>query len=185
MNHDVQLIFGGAWSGKTARAEVLAKSYDHVAWIGTASRSMPEMDEHIKALQSARPKHWQHFDSPLNLTDTLRNTQKSSASGLIVIDSVSQWLSNEIAQKAARHDDRQLIEILRHESDEFVEMLQGCARTHALLIVSADFGQSLAPQDSAQRTLRRCVGTTNIRIGALSKTVELIQAGFVIFKNMR
>ena len=185
MKQELHLIFGGAWSGKTARAETLARSYSQVIWIGTGARTIPDMDEHIRSLQAGRPNHWQHIESPLDLIPKLKEIRKKADHCLIVIDSFSQWISNEIAHRSNRHDDRQLMEIGKHESDEFFSEIESASKSNSILVISADFGQSLPPQDAAQRTIRMCVGTTNARLGSMARTTELIQSGFVIYKNQR
>ena len=104
---------------------------------------------------------------------------------MIVIDSFSQWISNEMASKSNRYDEQQLLELCRREADDFFSEIEATAKSNSILVVSADFGQSLAPQDSAQRIIRMCVGMTNAKLGSISTSAELIQAGFVIFKNQR
>ncbi len=185
MKHGVQLILGGAWSGKTARAEFLARAHVRALWIGTGSRALPELDSHIKSLQAGRPPNWVQIDSPLNLVATLQDIKKQLDNSLLVIDSFSQWICNEVAHKAARHDDKQLMDLCKYEAEEFFSEIESLAKTNSILVVSADFGQSLPPHDAGQRAIRMCVGMTNARLGSISSSAELMQAGFTIHKYQR
>ena len=181
MAANISLILGGAWSGKTSRAALVAAQSPDVTWIGTAAETVPELAEHIHALRSERPPHWHHIAAPFELSKTLISVANSAGHGLIVVDSISQWLSNEIARHAARHDDEQIKKILTRDVEELCEIFVGTLKHRHLLLVSSDFGQSPPPQDSHQRILRMSVGTTNTKLAALAQRVEIVMAGLVVF----
>ena len=183
MAANISLILGGAWSGKTARAQQLASEHHQVLWIGTATETLPELADHIRTLRASRPAHWHHISAPFDLIEALRDASESNPATFIVIDSISQWISNMIARSAARHDDQQVASIITRDVEELCETLSRHSRREQILAVSSDFGQSMPPQESHQRILRRSVGQANVQLAALSKTTEIMMAGVVIFSK--
>ena len=183
MTNEFLFICGGAWSGKTARAVHFAKAHQNVVWIGTASPTAPQIKERIESLQAERPRHWRHLEAAFDLPDAITKANHEDASSLFVVDSVSQWISNEIARKSARLDENQLFDTMARESDDFITAIKQCAVKRPLIIVSADFGQSMPPQLAADRTLRMCVGLLNTRLTALSNSMNVCFAGVVIYSQ--
>jgi adenosyl cobinamide kinase/adenosyl cobinamide phosphate guanylyltransferase len=183
MDAHISLILGGAWSGKTDRAQQIASEHHHVLWIGTSTETLPEIADHIRTLRARRPAHWQHVAAPFDLTDALRYALKSETKTFVVIDSISQWISNLIARSATRYDEQQVANIIARDVEDLCELLTRHRRTDQILIVSSDFGQSLPPEDSHQRLLRRSVGQSNAQLAALSKTIEIMIAGVVMLSK--
>jgi len=183
MTSRLTFISGGAWSGKTARAESIAQSYEQVVWIGTALTTLPELAVSTKLLQTARPSHWIHVDAGFNLPETFEKIQREYKTSTIVVDSISQWLCNEFAKGTSRFDEQQLASSLERDVQEVCMMAKRASLTQPVIIVSSDFGQSLPPQDHLQRILRHTVGKTNQDFAQAATHVEILFAGIVIHQK--
>jgi adenosyl cobinamide kinase/adenosyl cobinamide phosphate guanylyltransferase len=105
----------------------------------------------------------------------------ASNSEVVVIDSVSQWLANLIAQGSAKYDEGQMRGVLDRETDALLRTLTDASRHQSLITVSADFGPSLPPDDPSQRLLRQYNGSLNQGLARLSARAEYIFAGMVTF----
>jgi adenosylcobinamide kinase/adenosylcobinamide-phosphate guanylyltransferase len=139
--------------------------------------------ERVEQLQAERPKHWRHIESPFDLPEAIAEAHKADKNSLFVIDSLSQWISNEIARKSGLTDDRQLLDSMSRDIDDCVKVITNCLATRPVIVVSADFGQSMPPQIAADRALRMFVGTSNTRLAEISGAMEVILAGVVIYKK--
>ncbi len=181
MSANITLILGGAWSGKTARAAKLASQHQRVTWMGTATESLPDLADHVRSLRAQRPAHWHHLSAPFDLVEAVKNAVHTSPGDLIVIDSVSQWIANLVARSTSLHDEQQAANIIARDVEDLCQTLRQCVPFKELIIVSGDFGQSMPPQDPHQRLLRRSVGQANHQLAAISRTMEVIMAGVVIF----
>jgi len=89
----IELISGGARSGKSALAEKKARnSQKQICYIATATSGDAEMAERIKHHQQNRPSSWQVIEEPVQLAGAIeRNTQ---ADRIILVDCLTLWLSN-------------------------------------------------------------------------------------------
>ena len=183
MTSRLTFISGGAWSGKTARAESIAQSYEHVIWIGTALTALPELAVSTKLLQTARPSHWIHVEAGFDLPEVFEKVQRENKTATIVVDSISQWLCNEIAKSTSRFDEQQLASSLESEAQELCLMAKRASLIQPVIIVSSDFGQSIPPQDNLQRILRQRVGKTNQDFAQAATHVDVLFSGIVIHQK--
>ncbi len=183
MKAKLLFISGGSWSGKTARANQMASSSEDVIWLGTALPTSPSTSERIAILKAQRPQTWTTVDTPFDLTNSFLSARKKHPQSLIIIDSVSQWIGNEIAKRSSKHDEEQLANILIRDTDEL------CHHIHQdlgpIIMVSSDFGASPPPQDAALRVLRMVTGRANQAIANVSDQVELMMAGIVFSTTMK
>lgn len=177
MTIDLLFICGGAWSGKTARATHLASRHSEIVWLGTAANTVYGINERVEMLKAARPRTWVNVDTPFDLPTAFSDARKRYPNALIIIDSVSQWIGNEIAKMSTKHDEWQLAEAITRDIDDFCSLLERSNRP--VIVTSSDFGQSPPPQEPSSRVLRMCTGRTNQRLSALANVVELMMAGIV------
>lgn len=180
MSHDLLFICGGAWAGKTERASSIACTHEHVVWIGTAAHTLPDLSHHIEQLKSRRPEHWAIVDAPFNLAEAIKTARMKNPGSVLVIDSVSQWVSNEIAKRSGRTDERQLQDSLAFDLDELISIIRDSMLSAPVIAVSSDFGSALPPQEPAVRVLRKTVGHANQSLSALAGRTEIMMAGIVI-----
>ncbi|MCE4537901.1 bifunctional adenosylcobinamide kinase/adenosylcobinamide-phosphate guanylyltransferase [Pelomonas sp. P7] len=88
-----QLIVGGQRSGKSRRAEALARRWPgRVVVVATALAADEEMRERIARHRAMRPAGFETVEAPLALAATLR--QADDAGTLLVVDCLTLWLVN-------------------------------------------------------------------------------------------
>lgn len=89
----VELILGGARSGKSSYAEGRAlDSGLAVKYIATATVHDEEMAQRVLHHQQHRPDHWQLIEEPLALAEVIRC--HSSPDSCLLVDCLTLWLSN-------------------------------------------------------------------------------------------
>ncbi|WP_028621663.1 bifunctional adenosylcobinamide kinase/adenosylcobinamide-phosphate guanylyltransferase [Pseudomonas sp. Ant30-3] len=89
----LQLILGGARSGKSRLAEKLATdSQLKVTYIATSQPLDGEMNERIAHHRARRPADWLLIEEPVELARVLR--ENASAERCLLIDCLTLWLTN-------------------------------------------------------------------------------------------
>lgn len=89
----LQLILGGARSGKSRLAEKLAsESGLAVTYIATSQPLDGEMNERVRHHRERRPAHWRLIEEPVELARVLRDN--ASADSCLLVDCLTLWLTN-------------------------------------------------------------------------------------------
>ena len=89
----LELILGGARSGKSRLAERLAlESGLEVTYIATAQPGDGEMAARIAHHQSRRPAEWALVEEPLHLMQALRD--HAAENRCLLVDCLTLWLTN-------------------------------------------------------------------------------------------
>lgn len=89
----IELILGGARSGKTALAEKRAQQLGQdVIYLATAQAGDAEMAERILQHQRKRPAHWGLVEEPLCLAAALWT--HASTDRVLLVDCLTLWVSN-------------------------------------------------------------------------------------------
>ena len=89
----LQLILGGARSGKSRLAEKLAaESALAVTYIATSQPLDGEMNERVRHHRERRPGHWALVEEPLELARVLRDN--AGAEIFLLVDCLTLWLTN-------------------------------------------------------------------------------------------
>ncbi|MGA8138959.1 MAG: bifunctional adenosylcobinamide kinase/adenosylcobinamide-phosphate guanylyltransferase [Pseudomonas gingeri] len=89
----LQLILGGARSGKSRLAERLAaESALPVTYIATSQPLDGELNERVALHRQRRPAHWQLIEEPLELARVLR--ENAAADTCLLVDCLTLWLTN-------------------------------------------------------------------------------------------
>ena len=89
----LQLILGGARSGKSRLAEKLAtESGCAVTYIATSQPLDGEMNERVRHHRERRPGHWALVEEPLELARVLRDN--AGAETFLLVDCLTLWLTN-------------------------------------------------------------------------------------------
>ena len=161
------LVLGGARSGKSARAQVLAEAgAARRVFIATAQAMDAEMAERIARHRADRGDGWETVEAPLDLVGALNAHMDEGASCLV--DCLTLWLSN----------------LMHEERDVDVETASLCeALDHArgrVVLVSNEVGMGLVPQTPLGRRFRDAQGRLNQRIAAVCARVEFVAAGLPI-----
>ena len=89
----LQLILGGARSGKSRLAEKLAaESGCAVTYIATSQPLDGEMNERVRHHRERRPEHWALIEEPIDLARVLRDNARADA--CLLVDCLTLWLTN-------------------------------------------------------------------------------------------
>ncbi len=89
----LQLILGGARSGKSRLAEKLAAdSSCTVIYIATSQPLDGEMNERVRHHRERRPEHWGLIEEPLELARVLRDNARADT--CLLVDCLTLWLTN-------------------------------------------------------------------------------------------
>ncbi len=107
----LQLILGGARSGKSRLAEQLASdSKLPVIYIATSQPLDGEMSARVALHRQRRPDHWGLVEEPVELARVLR--ENAAADRCLLVDCLTLWLTNllmlEDPQRLAIQRDRLL-----------------------------------------------------------------------------
>ena len=166
MSAHLSLILGGARSGKSRRAEVLATaSGAAVVYVATCATALAdgEMLDRIGAHQVRRPAHWftveNRFDLPVLFSELSGRT--------ILLDCLTLWLSFHCEAM----EEKALLDYLRASIESAKR------NAHSILIVSNELGMGLVPSNPAGRSFRDLCGRANQLVAAEADFVEFQIAG--------
>lgn len=89
----LQLILGGARSGKSRLAEKLASdSALPVIYIATSQPLDGEMNQRVALHRQRRPDHWGLIEEPIELARVLR--ENATPERCLLVDCLTLWLTN-------------------------------------------------------------------------------------------
>ena len=163
----IQLILGGARSGKSRLAEQTAiLSTLPVTYIATAQAWDDEMQERITHHQAQRPATWNLVEEPLYLADCLKQIDQPEQ--LILVDCLTLWMSNVLM-----HDNAQL------QQDECKKLLDILPHLQSdILLVSNETGLGIVPMGQLSRKFVDESGRLHQQLGQISDKVIFCVAGF-------
>jgi len=187
------LITGGARSGKSSFAELLAAQAKRpVIYIATAQIWDTEMAIRVKKHQEQRPSSWRLVEEPLNIRDTL--TQLKDEEGVILLDCVTLWLTNMLlAGQAAQPQTDQAVtsesqtspHIYKHVEPQILAKVQEVAQLAQeikpkVIFVTNEVGQGIVPENPLARAYRDLAGRSNQILARQAEQVYLVVAGYPI-----
>lgn len=163
----LQLILGGARSGKSRLAEQTAKDTGlSVIYIATAQALDAEMQQRIAHHQQQRPAHWQVLEEPIYLADRL--LQCDQANQLILVDCLTLWLTNLLLAEDLALQQQQMQKLF-----EVLPQLQS-----QIILVSNETGLGVVPMGEISRRFVDEAGRLHQTLGQLANKVMFCVAGF-------
>ena len=130
----LQLILGGARSGKSRLAEKLAaESGCAVTYIATSQPLDGEMNERVRHHRERRPEHWALIEEPIELARVLRDNARADA--CLLVDCLTLWLTNLLMLEDLQR--------LNAERDALLECL--AELPGEILFVSNETGMGVVP----------------------------------------
>lgn len=163
----LQLILGGARSGKSRLAEQTAKETSlSVIYIATAQALDTEMQQRIAHHQQQRPAHWQVLEEPIYLADRL--LQCDQANQLILVDCLTLWLTNLLLAEDPALQQQQMQKLF-----EVLPQLQS-----QIILVSNETGLGVVPMGEISRRFVDEAGRLHQTLGQLANKVMFCVAGF-------
>lgn len=162
------LVLGGARSGKTRRALLLAETLPERVYIATAQAWDEEMQDRITRHREERDRAWSTIEAPIALADAILDVADERPNRSIVVDCLTLWLTNLML---GDHD------IEAHTKD----LLDALTRASApVVLVSNETGLGIVPDNKLSRDFRDAQGRLNQDVAACVGTVEFIAAGLPI-----
>ncbi|CAM0661288.1 bifunctional adenosylcobinamide kinase/adenosylcobinamide-phosphate guanylyltransferase [Acinetobacter baumannii] len=163
----LQLILGGARSGKSRLAEQTAISMQlAVTYVATAQALDPEMQSRIAHHQNQRPAHWSLVEEPLFLAKTLQKIDRPNQ--IILVDCLTLWLTNLLLledQNIQQFECEQLLKILPTLESE-------------VILVSNEKGLGVVPLGEISRRFVDEAGRLHQALGQIANKVVFCVAGF-------
>jgi adenosylcobinamide kinase/adenosylcobinamide-phosphate guanylyltransferase len=186
----VQLIIGGARSGKSSLAERYAKlSNLPVTYIATAQAFDSEMQQRIEQHQSDRPEHWQLIESPLLLAKAIETAvsaacidKVNNSQGIcILVDCLTLWLSNCLCKQNAKTDNSVdgNLEYWQQEKQQLLAQLKKIQQQDGvdIILVSNEVGHGIVPMGELSRQFVDQAGWLHQAIASIADEVEFVMAG--------
>lgn len=175
-----ELILGGQRSGKSRRAEQLARGWLAAApgrravMVATGQAWDDEMRERIarhQADRAVRVPGMVTVEEPVALAETLR--QHSEAPTLVVVDCLTLWLTNRMmpADPAQVRDEAAVITA----GDELCAAID--AAPGPVVLVGNEIGLGVIPMGREVRAFVDALGRLNQQVAAACERVTLMAAG--------
>ncbi|MCL7462520.1 bifunctional adenosylcobinamide kinase/adenosylcobinamide-phosphate guanylyltransferase [Pseudomonas sp. NW5] len=162
----LELILGGARSGKSRLAERLAcESGLAVTYIATATAGDAEMSARIAHHRARRPADWALIEEPLALMSVLR--AEAAADRCLLVDCLTLWLSNLLWMEEGAH--------LERERDALLAGIQ--ALPGRILLVSNESGLGVVPLGELTRRYVDEAGWLHQALAERADRVQLCVAG--------
>lgn len=164
----IELVIGGARSGKSAYAEGQALESHAggraVTYLATGEARDAEMDERIAHHRARRPAGWRTVEEPLLLAAALRRA--AAPDTCLLVDCLTLWLANVLFAER----DGEVAKLL-----ETLPELPG-----RIILVSNEVGWGIVPENALARRFRDEQGRLNQRVAALADRVTLVAAGLAL-----
>ena len=163
----LQLILGGARSGKSRLAEQIAKDSGlSIVYIATAQALDEEMQQRIQHHQQQRPSHWQLCEEPIFLADQL--LQLDQENQLILVDCLTLWLTNLLLAEDAA--------LQQQQTEKLLKVLPQLKSD--IVLVSNETGLGVVPMGEISRRFVDEAGRLHQALGQLADKVVFCVAGF-------
>ncbi|ENU09144.1 bifunctional adenosylcobinamide kinase/adenosylcobinamide-phosphate guanylyltransferase [Acinetobacter calcoaceticus] len=163
----LQLILGGARSGKSRLAEQTAISMQlAVTYVATAQALDSEMQSRIAHHQNQRPADWSLVEEQLFLAKTLQKIDRPNQ--IILVDCLTLWLTNLLLlddQNVQEFECEQLIDVLPKLQSE-------------IILVSNETGLGIVPLGEISRRFVDEAGRLHQALGQIADKVVFCVAGF-------
>jgi adenosylcobinamide kinase/adenosylcobinamide-phosphate guanylyltransferase len=177
-----ELILGGQRSGKSRRAEMLARLWldaapDHEAvLIATATPWDEEMRVRIARHRQDRAERvpgMQTAEEPVELAQAI--TRHSSARTLIVADCLTLWLTNLLMPAESSEPNRPLAHDPQAQAAMLLVAIRDCAGP--LVLVGNEIGLGVIPMGRETRAFVDALGRLNQDVAAACERVTFMAAG--------
>lgn len=163
---EIWLITGGARSGKSSFAEILASKWNtSIVMLATAEPIDEDMIERIHRHKLSRPQTWTTVEEPINLADAILKLKGNTD---IVVDCLTVWVGNLF------YRDFSVVDI-EQSAKRVLEILK--ARTGRAVIVTNEVGMGIHPESEIGRRYRDCLGRVNATIARESDFAIFMSAG--------
>ncbi len=173
MNSKLQLILGGARSGKSRYSlnQGNEASFESRIFLATATSEDQEMKDRVRKHQAERGPQWETVEEPYQLAETLQRFNHLEKT-MIVVDCATLWLSNLLCGVGGKALSTDEIE------SKFNGLLAVLIQTRSpIRIVSNEVGLAVVPDNSLGRQFRDLQGLLNQKLASQADEVFFMIAG--------
>lgn len=179
-----ELILGGQKSGKSRRAELLARQWladsaDHRAvLIATAQPWDAEMQQRIARHQADRAQRvpgMATVEEPLALAEAIR--QHSAPHTLVVVDCLTLWLTNLLMPATAQNSEQNMPPASTEPAQTATLLIAIAEAPGPVVLVGNEIGLGVIPLGSEVRAFVDTLGRLNQQVAATCQRVTLMAAG--------
>ncbi len=166
----LQLVLGGARSGKSAVAERLAPAAgSRVIYLAPGQAWDVEMTERISRHRERRDPAWLTIEEPVHLAAAVR---RHGAPGVcLLVDGLGTWVSNLLLADAAEE------QVLQQVQDLLAALRETGT---AAVVVSDEVGLGVVPPSLLGRQFRDVLGQANQLVAAAARRTLLVVAGIPV-----
>ncbi len=162
----IELILGGAKSGKTAHAlECAVNTGLPVTYVATATSGDEEMADRIANHKAERPDHWGLIEEPVRLAQIV--DIHAVLGQCIIIDCLTLWFTNLLF-----NDDGDLF---ARQTEAFLLAMEN-SKGH-IIMVSNETGLGIVPVNKMSRQFCDAAGLMHQRLASISTRVRMVIAG--------
>jgi len=170
----VQLILGGARSGKSRLAEQRALEWQaqtrgELIYLATASAGDDEMSHRIHQHQARRNERWQLIEEPLDLAGAIAGQQALKQPACLLIDCLTLWISNCLHSGCWETERERLL--------AQVQTLTAGSSALQLIMVSNEVGSGIVPLGELSRDFVDASGWLHQALAQACEQVTLVVAG--------
>lgn len=156
-------VLGGAASGKSAYAEMLAfEAKRPRIYLATAQPFDAEMKAKIAAHRAQRGTEWTTIECPMDVATALATCTDDQ---IVLLDCATLWLTNILLA------DRDITT----EADLLLDALATCPAP--VIVVSNEVGHGIVPDNALSRQFRGAQGRLNQQLAAAAGRVVMVTAG--------
>jgi len=160
-------VTGGCRSGKSKFALAFADDrFKQKVFMATCCAKDKEMLQRIKEHQEARRTDWQTVEVSTTLPEAVAS--HSSHADVILIDCLTLWMSNMLAENRSQEEILNSADALTQAIDE-----APCS----VIIVSNEVGTGIVPENELARRFRDVAGIVNQKVAACVDRVVWMVAG--------
>ena len=176
-----ELILGGQKSGKSRRAELLARQWldaapDHQAvLIATAQPWDEEMRQRIARHQTDRAERvpgMRTVEEPFALAEAIR--QHNNAHRLVVVDCLTLWLTNLLMPAEYEQNSAPVLMDTAREASLLIAIQEASG---PVVLVGNEIGLGVIPMGREVRAFVDTLGRLNQDVAAVCQRVTLMAAG--------
>lgn len=170
----ITLILGGARSGKSSHAQLLAEGTGKaVTFLATAQALDEEMSARIQKHRAERPANWETLEIPCGIASHVSEIK----SEVVVLDCVTLLVSNLLMQfvKDDLVDEKPYMSAVQKEIEELIAAIH--EHGQGWFIISNEVGLGLVPPYQMGRVYRDALGWANQRLAREADYVLFMVAG--------
>jgi adenosylcobinamide kinase / adenosylcobinamide-phosphate guanylyltransferase len=186
MSQKCVLLIGGAGSGKSHRAQELARQQaGPVLFIATAAPGDEEMRQRIEAHRRKRPADWRTLEITAGVGKQI--LREHGGARVVIIDCITLLLSNIVTGHSATDGEPLDAALIEHEVTAEIEEMIDCIKSldAVFIIVSNEVGLGVVPANPMGRLYRDLLAGANRRLAAAVDEVYLMVAGIPIMVKRR